>query len=529
MSKETHQLGRDGLLDDGVSHYVATGAEMARFEEAEAQLARFEAPKLASGPNSRLFVAAFDGTGNDAVADPLHGTNVGEIYRQLKDRADAGDSSVVAGYVEGPGTQKKNLLVRAFDAATGSTFEPRLEAMYEQFTKQAARWRAESPNLEITIATVGFSRGAEQAAAFARMVHERGIQDPAGRTERRDENGKLIVEYTKPPLVAPGQVAQAVALFDPVGTGAPRNYDRRLPPSVISGLQLTSEDERRGLFKGTDIIDVGMTPDGRFLGLMLPGCHSDIGGGYHRNGLSIRAGNLVTDYLNSLSDTPFLHKRAEPTAPGMNVIHRSEEGMFLYRVWDKVDRLSDGRMDELAPRGVCRRVADCRNAEARDEALSERFQFERVRIGPVPPDTRRDNPGVILDATSPSHPAHGMLLQGMRAVDALDTRLGLQRSIFSDRLAVDAAAAAQANGLDRIDHIVLDEARTRAFVVEGRLDVPPRRVATLDLALVSRGDVEHGLAALDAATGQRQQAAAVRPERTPLLAQSEPSVPAFAR
>ena len=39
--------------------------------------------------------------------------------------------------------------------------------------------------------------------------------------------------------------------------GAPRNHDRRLPPSVISGFQLTSEDERRGLFKSTSIIDMG--------------------------------------------------------------------------------------------------------------------------------------------------------------------------------------------------------------------------------------------------------------------------------
>ena len=74
------------------------------------------------------------------------------------------------------------------------------------------------------------------------------------------------LEYTRPPLVEPGQVAQAVGLFDPVGTGDPvKHHDRRLPPSVISGIQITAADERRGLFKSDRIVDPGMTPDGRFL------------------------------------------------------------------------------------------------------------------------------------------------------------------------------------------------------------------------------------------------------------------------
>jgi hypothetical protein len=46
-----------------------------------------------------------------------------------------------------------------------------------------------------------------------------------------------------------------VGLFDAVGTGEPvREHDRRLPPSVISGFQIISADERRGLFKSDRII-----------------------------------------------------------------------------------------------------------------------------------------------------------------------------------------------------------------------------------------------------------------------------------
>ena len=358
------------------------------------------------------------------------------------------------------------------------------------------------------------------------MVHERGIQDPSGRVERKDDHGRTSVEYTKPPLVPPGQVAQSVGLFDPVGTGEPRNHDRRLPPSVISGFQITSQDERRGLFKGTDLIDQGLTPDGRFLGVMAPGCHSDIGGGYHRNGLSIRAGNLMTDYLNSLSDTPFLQKRAEPTAPGMNVIHRSEEGMFLYRMWDKVDRMKDGRVDVLTAASACGRVADCRNAEARDEALSSRFDFAPVQVRLAPIDTRTAAPVQSSDATAPSHPANPLLLQSMVATDRLDTRLGIERSALSDRLAVDSAVEAQKAGLTRIDHIVLNEQRTHALVVEGNLDAPPRRIAQVELSALPRQDVANALQRLDDVTDQRLQRDTARLTQSPAV---DPAAPAMAR
>lgn len=523
MGQDSHKTGRDGLLDDGVSHYPANAQDWALLEQARSSLAAFNAPKLKDGPNARLFVAAFDGTGNDALGDPAHMTNVGEIRRQIKERNLAGDTDVAVGYVEGIGTQS-NALARAIDGATGRTFEPRLERMYTQLMDQAVLWRAENPNVQINVADIGFSRGAEQAAAFARMVHERGIQDPSGRVERKDDNGRTVVEYTKPPLVPPGQVAQSVGLFDPVGTGEPRNHDRRLPPSVISGVQLTAEDERRGLFKGTDVIDQGMTPDGRFLGLMLPGCHSDIGGSYHRNGLSIRAGNLMTDYLNSLSDTPFLEKRAEPTAPGMNVIHRSEEGMFLYRMWDKVDRMKDGRVDELTPQSMCGRVADCRNAEARDESLASRFEFAPIKVSPAPVDARTTAPVPTNDATVPTHAANALLLQSMAATDRLDTRLGLERSALSDRLAVDGAVEAQKAGLTRIDHIVLNEQRTHALIVEGRMDAPPRRIAQVELSALPKQDVATSLQRLDDVTDQRLQREPARPTQVP-----EPATPAFAR
>jgi hypothetical protein len=300
-----------------------------------------------------------------------------------------GGGRVSSGYLPGPGTQDRPIS-RILDGAIGYTHEVRVEAMYKQFIWRAWEWLQQDAKAEIRVADIGFSRGAEEAASFARLVQERGIQNPSGAVYTYDSHGNIThVEYTKPPLVEPGKVAQVVGLFDAVGTGAPVNdYDRRLPPSVISGVQIFSKDEHRGLFKSDHIIDPGLTPDGRFLGVLVPGAHSDVGGGYLRNGLSIRSGNLMVDYLNALSDRPFLEKSPEPSDPRLNVVHRSTEGLWLYRVWNKIDRLKPEGYNTLeAPRHHhhgYRVTGDPYNAEPRNEALSGEFDFRAVAISPVP-------------------------------------------------------------------------------------------------------------------------------------------------
>jgi len=62
----------------------------------------------------------------------------------------------------------------------------------------------------------GFSRGAEQAAGFARMLHERGIHDPLGMKVTRGNDGLIEqLEFTKPPLVASRQAKRR-----PIATGS---------------------------------------------------------------------------------------------------------------------------------------------------------------------------------------------------------------------------------------------------------------------------------------------------------------------
>jgi hypothetical protein len=382
--------------DEGTPYYRTSAQQMQSYPAARAALAQFQAPVLihAGNPHERLYVACFDGTGNDADKDPEHATNVARIYDQIKILKKSGNPQIAGDYVPGPGTQD-GAVEGGLDMATGGTYGQRIEEMYARFIEQADKWHKADPNAEIRLADIGFSRGAEQAAGFARLVHERGIQDPSGAVYQRDPDNGMItgVRYTKPPLVAPGQVPQVEVLFDAVGTGEPYKHDRRPPPSVISGLHIIAQDERRDTFPSDRIIAPGQTPDGRFLGVTVAGAHADVGGGYRLDGLAVRNLNIATNYINSLSDTPFLQKSQEPDR---TVVHSSEKA-HSYDHWGTVDRSQRGGSNEWLVNGkqmsmrkgpydpkagffeVKGTGEDPRHAQARDESLSNRFEWQPVR------------------------------------------------------------------------------------------------------------------------------------------------------
>ncbi|MBN8715249.1 MAG: DUF2235 domain-containing protein [Xanthomonadales bacterium] len=381
---EQHKVEPDGILGDGVS-FEPVAPHSPAYPNLRRQLAPFRVPIVlhANDPHERLYVASFDGTGNDARLDPKHATNVGLVARQIQ-KDD--NPRIGGGYVEGPGTQQYDPVGRLIDGMLGLTINERAEQMYRLFTTQAWRWKQQDPDARITVLSVSFSRGSEVSALFARLVDERGIQNPTGAIHAYGPNGQLKhAKYSSPPLAPPHQVAQGVAMFDPVGTGHAMHTDRRLPPSVISGIELIALDEPRFFFKSDHIIDPGITPDGRFAGVYVPGAHSDVGGGGHRNGLAVRAGNVVIDYINGFSDEPFLVKSTEPDDPRLNVIHHPQDDKLVYRLSPKVDRQEPAGYNELqVPRSLIRRVPDPNNAEPRDEALSARFERQPMPNGPLP-------------------------------------------------------------------------------------------------------------------------------------------------
>ncbi|MDQ0011557.1 hypothetical protein J2T07_003771 [Luteibacter jiangsuensis] len=340
----------DGAPNDGVGHDFATPDVLAQYKDAADQLSRLRAPILvhADRLHEKMFLVAFDGTGNNKYSDPAHGTNVARIDDELEEINRFGRAQVLSHYVVGPGT-KGDILTSAHDSISGSSYESNIANAYEELVRQTNQWLRDDPASVIRVHSIGFSRGASQVPGFARLLHEKGIPDLD--SEITSPDGTF--SYAKH-LVEPGKTVQTVGLFDPVATGVPMQFDRRLPPSVVSGFQITAADELRALFPSDQIIPPGLSADGRFLNVMVPGSHSDVGGGYLRDGLSIRCGNLMRDYCNALRDEPYLQKEFEPTDRRLNVIHRSTEGSVVFRLdpRESVRGEPSGTNTELVPRRV---------------------------------------------------------------------------------------------------------------------------------------------------------------------------------
>ncbi|MFC3330470.1 phospholipase effector Tle1 domain-containing protein [Xanthomonas fragariae] len=340
------QLGEDGLPLDDVSHYAATPEHLRTYEQAADELYRFKVPQLLdhADPHSYLIVGLMDGTGNDADKDPLHATNVAKFRDKVRGLKDAGVKRIDFEYIKGPGTQDE-VLARTVDSATGRTSLARANEMYERLRTQSQQIFQADPQAKIAFHLEGFSRGASQVPLLARMIDERGIPNPKGGISGIDANGlPLYNRYHQ----AAGLTPMSVGLYDPVPTGYMELFDRRLPPSVVSGFQLSAADERRGLFPVDQILPFGRSADGRFLHVTVAGAHSDIGGSYLRWGMGIRSLNLLTDYHNGLFSEPLLYRMHEPTDPRMNVIHRSEEGNVLFRGMPKMDRTTPaGQVSQL--------------------------------------------------------------------------------------------------------------------------------------------------------------------------------------
>ena len=375
-----------GQLDnrpDGVDTYPADRHDLESYPQAERSLSKLQTPVLlhSDNPHERLYVAALDGTGNSMFDDaPDNWSVVAKIAKQLDTSK---PKNIGVGYVEGTFTQD-NPLLRYADGISGYTFERRVETAYDQFCKQAKIWLSEDPDAQIRIVGVGFSRGAEEIAALHRMIEERGIQDPTGAEYAYHKDGLIkSVEYTKPPLVPPGRTIQAALLYDPVATGV-KEHDRRLPPSVMSALQITAEDERRDQFESTNLLEPGFSEGNRFLNITVGGAHSDIGDTYTLNGFGIRSYNLGVDYLNSFSDRPFLTKRAVPDDPALSVVHRSDQHSWIYTERGYRDGVRN-RHDDLAPRSACRNDAPaCAEKEPFDPDMDRQLERRGVPIGPVP-------------------------------------------------------------------------------------------------------------------------------------------------
>ena len=358
-----HQASEGRQPAPGISGaYSATAADMQTHATAQAvvdamnpALTEFD---ITRDRNRYVFVAAFDGTGNDATQTLTEATNVHALYDDF-DRfihgqgADSpGFSRMHARYIEGPGTQD-GTRESTLDNARGGSVQDRVFEMYKDLGEQSLQWKKQNPDAEISVITFGFSRGAVEAAEFASVVGKYGIHanvDYAVQTDDDSRNNtKTWTESllrrpgTVPAqtdfnnlsgeVVAPGKVAIVAALFDPVATGvAAERHDRELPKDIRGALQITAIDEHRTLFPVNDIVNNNVIANGgpdRFANLSVAGCHSDIGGGYtDGKGLADSSKNVMGAYLNNVLGREIC--RETQVDPNACVIHDSNSRFFQY-------------------------------------------------------------------------------------------------------------------------------------------------------------------------------------------------------
>ena len=348
--KKPIQMGFDGLPNDDVPHVSATPEQLQQYQQAAEQLYQHKTPQLwdSKDPHSHLIIAALDGTQNDVAKDRLHATNIARLQDDVLTLNSAGIDRIHVQYKAGPGTQS-GWLEGGVDSALGRTTLERTDQVYWQIVERVNKIYGLDANAKISYHVEGFSRGGSEAPMLARMLDERGIPDLKSAVESVDEHGNATRTFTKFHQF-PGEAPISLGIYDPVPTGYQQwFFDRRPPSSVVSGFQLVAADEQRGLFPVDEIFPEGFSDDGRFLRVSVPGKHSDIGGGYLRDGLAVRNYNLMTDYRNSLLSEPLFPRLHETNDPKLTVLHDSTQTP-LFRIAPKADRATpEGRVEQLAP------------------------------------------------------------------------------------------------------------------------------------------------------------------------------------
>ena len=342
-------------------------------------LQRVPVLQRAESDHEYLFFAMFDGTGQDAENVDQRPTNIGHLREQVYELSLDRSQRIGGHYVEGIGTQRQ-LVPRLIDQWRPYSWDEKIAEAYVELARQARRWKEHDPDAQVRVAEVGYSRGAVLAAGLARLVDEHGILHPEDLRFGHDANGNLTVGSDRPPLVPPGHTAQALALLDPVATNMPKGYDARVPPSVVSALSIAAAHEQRTSFPHQTIIEPGLSQDRRFASVLMPGGHSNIGGGAAAAGLESMAHNRMVDYLNGLRDQPVFEYRDLPDDPAQYTVYQAR-GVTAVPGLDR-----DGLRDTRTELANCTVVDLCRNAEPMDSVLAGQFEYRHLpslAAGPV--------------------------------------------------------------------------------------------------------------------------------------------------
>jgi hypothetical protein len=395
--KQTIRMGADGLPLDDVSHYPASPEVLQGFDDVAQDLYKLRVPVLLDlkDPHAHLMTILPDGTGNDADQDPLHKSNVAKFGDQIENLKESGFRRIHVEYIAGPGTQI-NRFENLTDNIIGHTSEARAEELYWRVVRSAQPIFQTDPDAKLSFLVEGFSRGGSEVPLLTQMLDERGIPNLNRPVLVADALGNMVETFPHFHQ-APGVGPIAIFTYDPVPTGALQMVDRRLPSSVVTGVQLNSSD-LRGTFRVDMQMPHGFSEDGRFYSSpFLKVAHSDIGGTYLRNATGAHAFNIATDFHNALLSEPLFLRQHVTDDPRMNVVHRSVEGELVYRFLPKVDRsLPEGQISTLAPEyWRVARPGEVVNIPAQAPApMDERFRPLLQSARPVAPSPLAPEPTV---------------------------------------------------------------------------------------------------------------------------------------
>ena len=407
------------LTPDGIQARQATKDELAHLQSAEDRLSQLRVPLFLETRRDRVFVAAMDGTGNNVFKDvPANFTVVGRLNNAIQELE---HSAIAVGYVPGIGTQREYLPNR-IDGLFALSFQPRIEQAYYQFCVQAAKWIDEDPDVRIHLVGIGFSRGAEQVPALQRLIHERGIRNPANADIVYDRDGILdSIRYADhPPLVPPGHTVQVALIHDPVAV-AVRDEERAFPSSNVSALGFTALHESRGMFDATRHLPDGLSERGRVANFFVPGAHVDVGGGYLIDGIARRVHNMDVDVLNTLFGAPLLQKVPVPLDPRLYAIHSSDQHQFGVIDTDHYRRNGERRIhSDLSPACKAQAPEPCARDPV-DHALAATLQWRHVERGRTPGGTDAKMEAALA-AVERMHAREPALLDRMTARSPLPMR-----------------------------------------------------------------------------------------------------------
>lgn len=214
-------------------------------------------------------------------------TNVGKLFELYHDTTSCSDL-VAKVYVDGIGTiQGDGDALGTQALSVGETsIEGNVERALEKLIPESIQYNTDRYGVLDKVTAIefdvfGFSRGAAAARMFARCVAEGEVK---ALQEKLNELGIPLVndfdwqskEYVKNKFVGVFDTVEAAPNMPDWKIGVHSDMVERL-------VHLCAADEYRFFFPLTRVSDdsIGETIPGNFTELLLPGCHSDIGGGYY--------------------------------------------------------------------------------------------------------------------------------------------------------------------------------------------------------------------------------------------------------